>query len=143
MTVATIDTMTFDPVVAFTDLSPLPDGDEQEIAALFPPSPVSAPLDAATKERLIVEYLPLAEAIARRSCPPNKRDLLPDLIQEASIRLIEAVNSYDWTSGSNFAAYATVCIRGTVRGEVGDDGLIAVPYQTRAQMRQDDTTLRC
>lgn len=64
------------------------------------------------RQSLIVAYLPLVVEIAEKysvySIP------LPDLIQEGTLGLLRAVDSYDPASGSKFAAVVTVKVKDTL-----------------------------
>ncbi len=67
----------------------------------------------AVRERLVAEHLPIAEHIARRF--RNRGQSEEDLRQVAAIGLIQAVDRFDPTRGSDFLAFAVPTITGEVR----------------------------
>jgi RNA polymerase sigma factor for flagellar operon FliA len=91
--------------------------------------------DARSLDALVVHYLPLVRAIARRAkamLPPEAD--LDDLVGDGTFGLIDAVRRYDPTTGHAFSTYATLRIRGAIL-----DGLRAadwVPRSLRASARQ-------
>ena len=70
------------------------------------------------RERMIVSNLRLAFAIARKYLWSGLP--LDDLIQEANIGLMKAVERYDWRKGSRFSTYATWWIRQNVQRSVAN-----------------------
>jgi RNA polymerase sigma-B factor len=65
------------------------------------------------RERLVAEHLPVAEHIARRF--RNRGQPEEDLRQVAAIGLIQAVDRFDPTRGSDFLSFAVPTITGEVR----------------------------
>ncbi|HEX3590245.1 MAG TPA: SigB/SigF/SigG family RNA polymerase sigma factor [Pseudonocardiaceae bacterium] len=65
------------------------------------------------RDRIVAEHLPVAEHIARRF--RNKGQPDDDLRQVAAIGLIQAVDRFDPTRGSDFLAFAVPTITGEVR----------------------------
>lgn len=65
------------------------------------------------RDRLVAEHLPVAEHIARRFHNRGQPD--DDLRQVAAIGLIQAVDRFDPTRGSDFLAFAVPTITGEVR----------------------------
>jgi RNA polymerase primary sigma factor len=75
---------------------------------------------SAARERLAVSNLRLALSIARRH---QGRGLpLDDLVQEANIGLLKAVDRFDWRKGFRFSTYATWWIRQQVTRAIADKG---------------------
>jgi len=73
------------------------------------------PLDAAERERLILENLPLVRYIAKRvhsRVPPNV--MLDDLINSGILGLIDAVNRFDPRKSGDLRIYARHRIRGAI-----------------------------
>lgn len=70
------------------------------------------------RERMIVSNLRLAFAIARKYLWSGLP--LDDLIQEANIGLMKAVERYDWRKGGRFSTYATWWIRQNVQRSVAN-----------------------
>ncbi len=89
-------------------------------------------------ERLIEGHLWLATVVAWECCPKERRPLIPDLIQEASLCLVQFAASFDYTSGENFTAWATVALRNQVRCAIGDDRLVRVPRKVRSRLRKTE-----
>lgn len=76
---------------------------------------------ATTRERLIVDYLPLVRSVARDFVREGAD--FDELVQVGSIGLIKAVDRFDPERGVNFAAFA----RPTVAGEIHRHLRDAVP----------------
>jgi len=75
---------------------------------------------SAARERLAVSNLRLAFSIARRH---QGRGLpLDDLVQEANIGLLKAVDRFDWRKGFRFSTYATWWIRQQITRAIVDKG---------------------
>ena len=70
--------------------------------------------DQRARERLVVEYLPLAAAVARRFVHADQ-DLLDDVRQVASLALVKAVDRYDPDAGFAFSSFAVPTIEGEIR----------------------------
>jgi RNA polymerase sigma-B factor len=66
------------------------------------------------REQLINGYLPVAEHIARRFI--GRGEPLEDLVQVATVGLINAVDRFDPARGSDFFSFAVPTITGEVRG---------------------------
>jgi RNA polymerase sigma-B factor len=69
--------------------------------------------DPRARERLIRDYLPLANAIARRF-DRGQRVPLEDLQQVAAIGLLKALDRYDPAHGAAFSTFAVPTIRGEI-----------------------------
>ncbi|MDQ3723202.1 MAG: SigB/SigF/SigG family RNA polymerase sigma factor [Actinomycetota bacterium] len=80
-------------------------------AALF--SRFQATRDPAVREQLIARFLPLARSIALRFS--SRRDSLEDLLQVATIGLINAVDRFDPARGVAFSTYAVPTISGEIK----------------------------
>lgn len=97
------------------------------------------------RERLAVSNLRLAHSIARRYL---ERGLpLDDLVQEANIGLLKAVDRFDWRRGFRFSTYATWWIRQQVTRAIADKGkTIRTPVHLHELMmktaREADATER-
>jgi len=75
---------------------------------------------SAARERLAVSNLRLALSIAKRHL--GRGLPLDDLVQEANIGLLKAVDRFDWRKGFRFSTYATWWIRQQVTRAVADKG---------------------
>jgi RNA polymerase sigma-B factor len=73
---------------------------------------------AELRTRLVTEHMPVAEHIARRFS--HQGAPLEDLAQVARIGLINAVDRFDPTHGSDFMSYAVPTIMGEVRRHIRD-----------------------
>jgi RNA polymerase sigma-B factor len=65
------------------------------------------------REQLISGYLPVAEHIARRFA--GRGEPLDDLVQVATVGLINAVDRFEPARGSDFFSFAVPTITGEVR----------------------------
>jgi RNA polymerase primary sigma factor len=100
---------------------------------------------SAARERLAVSNLRLALSIARRHL--GRGLPLDDLVQEANIGLLKAVDRFDWRRGFRFSTYATWWIRQQVTRAVADKGkTIRTPVHLHELMmrtaREADATER-
>jgi RNA polymerase primary sigma factor len=81
---------------------------------------------SAARERMILSNLRLALSIAKKYSWSNLA--LDDLIQEANIGLMKAVERYDWRKGFRFSTYATWWIRQQVARAIADKSrIVRVP----------------
>jgi RNA polymerase sigma-B factor len=86
------------------------------------------------REQLISGYLPVAEHIARRFI--SRGEPLEDLIQVATVGLINAVDRFEPARGSHFLSFAIPTITGVVRRYFRDHG-----WSTRVPRRLKDLNL--
>jgi RNA polymerase sigma-B factor len=86
------------------------------------------------RDELISGYLPIAEHIARRFA--GRGEPLDDLIQVATVGLINAVDRFEPARGSNFLSFAVPTITGEVRRYFRDHG-----WSTRVPRRLKDLNL--
>ncbi len=91
--------------------TPDPDARVSGERALF--ARLHATRDPATRELLIERFLPLARSIALRFS--TRRDTLEDLLQVATIGLINAVDRFDPSRGVAFSTYAVPTISGEIK----------------------------
>lgn len=87
-----------------------------EYAALNPADPRREPL----RDQLVTGYLPVAQHIARRFA--HRGEPLDDLIQVATVGLINAVDRFEPDRGSDFFSFAVPTISGEVRRHFRDQG---------------------
>ena len=82
--------------------------------------------DAAAREELVEMFLPLAEYLARRF--DGRGEPLDDLVQVASMGLLNAIDRFDVDRGVQFSTYAAVTIVGELKRHFRDKGwAIRVP----------------
>jgi RNA polymerase sigma-B factor len=86
------------------------------------------------REQLISGYLPVAEHIASRFA--GRGEPLDDLLQVATVGLINAVDRFEPARGSNFLSFAVPTITGEVRRYFRDHG-----WSTRVPRRLKDLNL--
>lgn len=100
-----------------------------------------ATLDPDSRERgrqrdaIIARCLPLADNIARRFA--NRGEAHEDLVQVARVGLVNAVNRYDVTSGSEFLSFAVPTMMGEVRRHFRDHG-----WSVRVPRRLKELSMR-
>jgi RNA polymerase sigma-B factor len=78
------------------------------------------PEDAAARERLVEMFLPLAEYLARRF--DRRGEPLEDLVQVASVGLLNAIDRFDVERDVQFSTYAAVTIIGELKRHFRDKG---------------------
>lgn len=88
----------------------------EEFAALEPDDPRKDTL----RDELVTGFLPMAEHIARRFA--HRGEPLDDLIQVATIGLINAVDRFEPDRGNDFFSFAVPTISGEVRRHFRDQG---------------------
>ncbi|MDT7607198.1 MAG: polymerase sigma-B factor [Pseudonocardiales bacterium] len=99
---------------------------DSEYAHLVPKLTEYAQLDGtdprreSLREELVTGYLPVAQHIARRFA--NRGEPLDDLIQVATVGLINAVDRFEPDRGSDFFSFAVPTISGEVRRHFRDQG---------------------
>lgn len=93
-------------------------------------------IDAAERERLIVEHLPLVRGLARRYA--DRGEPLDDLVQVGTIGLIKAIDRFEPDRGFKLASFATPTILGEIRRHFRDRSwTVRVPrgiQEARAQI---------
>ncbi|HVH21206.1 MAG TPA: SigB/SigF/SigG family RNA polymerase sigma factor [Pseudonocardia sp.] len=88
----------------------------ERYAALDPDDPERDEL----RDQLVRGYLPVAQHIARRFA--NRGEPLDDLVQVATVGLINAINRFSPDRGSDFFSFAVPTISGEVRRHFRDLG---------------------
>src|SRR3712207_1275708 len=97
-------------------LFPYPPLFRSQYAALAPDDPSREAL----RDRLVTGFLPIAQHIARRFS--NRGEPLDDLVQVATVGLINAIDRYAPDRGSDFFSFAVPTISGEVRRHFRDLG---------------------
>lgn len=97
--------MTTQPKSSYEHLAPLFD----DMAGLEQDDPRRGEL----RDRLVTGYLPVAEHIARRF--GHRGESGEDLVQVATVGLINAVDRFDPTRGSDFLSFAVPTVMGEIR----------------------------
>lgn len=106
----------------YQHLAPLFD----ELAALGEDDPRRAEV----RDELVTGHLPLAEHIAQRFS--GRGVAKEDLVQVATVGLINAVDRFDATRGSDFLSFAVPTVMGEVRRHFRDSGwLVRVPRRLK------------
>jgi RNA polymerase sigma-B factor len=84
----------------------------------------------ALRDRLVIEYLPVAKHIAARFA--GRGEPMDDLVQVARLGLIQAIGRFDPGRGSDFLSFAVPTIMGEVRRYFRDSGWsMRVPRQLK------------
>lgn len=105
----------------------------KDVKAMFEELDSFAPEDPARRKRrdaLVTRCLPLAEHIARRF--DGRGEAHDDLVQVARLGLVNAVDRFDVTRGSDFVSFAVPTIMGEVRRHFRDTGwAVRVPRRMK------------
>lgn len=105
--------------------------------------PAGRTIDAAERERLIMQHLPLVRGLARRYA--DRGEPLDDLVQVGTIGLIKAIDRFEPERGFKLASFATPTILGEIRRHFRDRSwTIRVPrgmQEARAQISHAVTEL--
>jgi len=93
--------------------------------------------DPRAREELVSRYLPFARRLAGRY--HNNREAFDDLMQVASLGLVNAVNRFDPDNGSAFAAFASPTINGELKRYFRDRiWLVRVPRGIQEEIHSVD-----
>jgi RNA polymerase sigma-B factor len=87
--------------------------DPHEMLQALTGLPAHHPSRPTVREQVIEAWLPLAEHVGRRYA--GKGEPLQDLVQTATVGLIKAIDRYDPSYGSGFAAFAVPTIVGELK----------------------------
>ena len=79
--------------------------------------------ERAARQRLIEAYQPL---VFKTALPWRASENIMDIIQEGTVGLIEAAESFDWQRGVAFSLFAVHRIRGRMRNYLQKEGKSAV-----------------
>jgi len=90
--------------------------------------------EAAARDELVRLFLPLAEHLARRFT--GRGEPLDDLLQVASLGLVQAIDRFDPTREVQFSTFATVTIVGELKRHFRDRG-----WSIRVPRNLQETTL--
>jgi RNA polymerase sigma-B factor len=74
--------------------------------------------DAAARDRLIENHLPLVKSLARRFA--NRGEQLDDLVQVGTVALIAAIDRFDGRGHADFRTFVVPTIVGTLRNHLRD-----------------------
>jgi len=112
--------------VSHDELSTDGPGRDAEYAHLAPKLAEYAAMDPddprreALRDELVTGYLPVAQHIARRFA--HRGEPLDDLVQVATVGLINAIDRYEPDRGTDFFSFAVPTISGEVRRHFRDQG---------------------
>ena len=93
------------------------------------------PNDPSARDELVEAFLPLAEYLARRF--DRRGEPLDDLIQVASVGLLNAIDRFDLSRDVQFSTYAAVTIVGELKRHFRDKG-----WAIRVPRRLQEVALR-
>lgn len=112
---------------------PTPSNEYQVLAPLFDELaqlPPGDPRRSQVRDKLVTGHLPLAEHIAQRFS--GRGVAREDLVQVATVGLINAVDRFDANRGSDFLSFAVPTVMGEVRRHFRDTGwLVRVPRRLK------------
>lgn len=105
----------------------------REAAALFAQMaalPKESPRRAAVRDELVTMHLPLVRHLARRF--NNRGEPLEDLVQVATVGLINSVDRFDAERGADFLSYAVPTVVGEIKRHFRDHGwAVRVPRRLK------------
>ncbi|PPF87842.1 hypothetical protein C5B96_03395 [Subtercola sp. Z020] len=78
-------------------------------------------------DRVVVDHLELADALARRYSRPGSQHEFDDLRQVARVGLIKASHRYESGKGGDFVAFAVPTITGEIKRHLRDVGWVVRP----------------
>jgi RNA polymerase sigma-B factor len=114
-------TPTRDQVERTAELGRSGDGEYDHLKPLlaeYAATPSDEPRRARTRERLVTAFLPVARNVARRYA--QRGEPLEDLVQVASVGLMNAVDRFDPELGHQFLSFAIPTITGEIRRHFRD-----------------------
>jgi RNA polymerase sigma-B factor len=88
----------------------------------------------AVENKLVLEYLDLAESLAARFSRGRERD---DLVQVAYLGLVKAARAYDQTKGASFPSYAAPTITGELKRYLRDRCWVVRPPRRVQNLRSE------
>ncbi|RLK54280.1 RNA polymerase sigma-B factor [Actinokineospora cianjurensis] len=88
------------------------------LLAEFAELPAGSPRRERLRSSLVTEFLPLAQHVARRFA--NRGEPYDDLLQVATVGLINAIDRFDPSRGSDFLSFAVPTVMGEVRRHFRD-----------------------
>ncbi len=95
---------------------------------------------AADRDRLIVQYLPLVRLLCRKFA--NLGEPLEDLVQVGAIGLLKAIQKFDPDRGNSLAAFAVPVIVGEIKNYFRDHGWsVKMPRKLQRQKLAVDRTV--
>jgi RNA polymerase sigma-B factor len=103
----------------------------EPLLAAYANAPMRGPRRSQLRARLITGYLPVARHIARRYA--HRGEPVEDLVQVASVGLINAIDRFEPERGCHFLCYAVPTITGEVRRHFRDK-----TWSVRVPRRQKD-----
>ncbi|MBR3622151.1 MAG: sigma-70 family RNA polymerase sigma factor [Selenomonadaceae bacterium] len=81
--------------------------------------------DMEARRKLIASYQPL---VIKEGAKFSRAEAIADILQEGTVGLIEAVESYDYKRGVHFSLFAAHRIRGRMLNFIKKEGLADVPF---------------
>ena len=90
---------------------------------------------SAARERMILSNLRLAYSVAKKYRWSGEQ--FDDLVQDANLGLMKAVDRYDWRKGFRFSTYATWWIRQQITRGIADKGrIVRIPVHVQEKARR-------
>jgi len=94
--------------------------DSSELFAEYARLPEDSPRRQDLRDELVTMHLPLVRHLARRFA--NRGEPMEDLVQVATVGLINSVDRYDPERGSDFLSYAVPTVVGEIKRHFRDHG---------------------
>jgi RNA polymerase sigma factor (sigma-70 family) len=132
-TITNYTTYDLDPY--YRDLHRIPRLSEQGKAQLS----AAAQVDSNARNRLIEGHLSLTKAIVLEECPPHLYYLLPEMLAEANLGLVEVARRYETQTIESCTAYFLSYARAYAARARSSDLLIRLPSSARARAREEGT----
>ncbi len=96
-------------------------------------------LDRDARNRFIEEYLALAKNLVLKHCPSTYCYLLPDIIGEVNLALVQAAERYNILTPGKFSTYIHSVVEGAIKTTIYNRRIIRIPRTTLRDARQRGT----
>jgi RNA polymerase sigma factor (sigma-70 family) len=122
----------------YADLAALGTFSDEDVQALLAEAALRGfPLDREMRNRLVEAHLALAKHLALKYCPSTYRCLLPDILGDINLVLLQAVERHDPLQSAKMRTYLYSFILGSMRTTINQRRLISIPgYVVREYMQQ-------
>jgi RNA polymerase sigma factor (sigma-70 family) len=95
-------------------------------------------LDRETRNKLLEEYLPLAKNMVLKLCPSAYQYLLPDMLGDLNLTLVQAMERIDPHAMISLKAYICSYIRGSIRETINRRRVLHIPpYAVRKMVNEE------
>lgn len=137
----TTPTILYDLAYYAADLARLPrfSGEERQQLLL---AVQNHPQDILARNRLLESCLSYVLNVALHHCPPPRYQLLPDLVEEVNLSLLQVFAHLEHYEISYFSGFLTAWTQGIMKHAITDHLLIKVPHGTLSKAMQQGTVQR-